>query len=160
MNGDYTLLQWKLFLSIFMVQYTIIFPDMVLFTYTTWTHYQKRYSIDLWWEIMWWDTKKATETGDNFHPSWKRSSGYSWSNFEARSYQKVGWQSAHMHTNYKRSGPNTNTNADTLLQLVLSYLMVNSDLHLVFNIHYKLSIKGLIWAQRTGSLASNHFLSI
>ena len=28
--------------------------------------------------------------GDNFHPSWKRSSGYSWSNFEARSCQRVG----------------------------------------------------------------------
>ena len=33
--------------------------------------------------------------------------------------------------------------ADTLLELVLSYLMVNSDLYLVFNRYYKLSIKGL-----------------
>ena len=50
--------------------------------------------------------------------------------------------------------------ADALHQLVLSYMMGNSDLYLVFDRYYKFSIKGLTRAQRTGMIASNHVLSL
>ena len=44
--------------------------------------------------------------------------------------------------------------------LVLSYLTANTDVYLVFDRYYKNSIKGLTRAQRTGSIASNHVLSL
>ena len=49
---------------------------------------------------------------------------------------------------------------DALHHLVLSYLIVNTDTHPVFDRYYKDSIKGLTRAQRTESIASNHFLSL
>ena len=46
------------------------------------------------------------------------------------------------------------------LFLVLPYLAANTDVYLVFDRYYKYSIKGLTKGKRTGSIASNHVLSL
>ena len=50
--------------------------------------------------------------------------------------------------------------ADALYHVVVSYLTMGIDICLVFHRYYKYSIKGLTRAQRTGSIANNHVLSL
>ena len=49
---------------------------------------------------------------------------------------------------------------EALHHLVLPYLTTNTYVYLVFDRYCKYSIKGLTRAQRTGSIASNHVLSL
>ena len=49
---------------------------------------------------------------------------------------------------------------DAFHHLVLSYLIINTDTHPVFDRYYGHPIKGLTRAQRTGSNSLNHVLSL